>query len=216
MATEQIAVLAGTPVDTQMGVEYLAKAGLTGLAFPMASDPRRQTAFQISSQAEKTAAVRVVLEQAQAQGCEKAFVYCNSLSSSVDFPPLAVETGMTIVTPLDIYRELAPKYRRLGLIAANAQGLAGIERTLFAANPALDLLGACMLPVVLSIEAGQPPEELVERHRLPELAEWFRRSGMEALVLGCTHFPYFKDALARRTSLPLIDPAEEMIHRIME
>ena len=216
MAAEQIAVLAGTPVDTQMGVECLAKAGMTALAFPMASDPRRQTAFQISSQTEKTAAVRAVLEQAQAQGCEKAFVYCNSLSSAVDFPPLAAETGMTIVTPLDIYRELAPQYRRLGLIAANAQGLAGIERTLFAANPALDLLGACMLPAVLSIEAGEPPEELVERHCLPELAEWFRRSGMEALVLGCTHFPYFKDALARRTNLPLIDPAEEMIHRIME
>ena len=73
-----------------------------------------------------------------------------------------------------------------------------------------------MLPVVLSIEAGQPPEELVERHRLPELAEWFRMSGMEALVLGCTHFPYFKEALARRTSLPLIDPAEEMVRKITE
>ena len=216
MAAEQIAVLAGTPVDTQMGVDCLARAGLNGLAFPLASDPRRQTACQISSPAEKTAAVRAVLEQAQAQGCEKAFVYCNSLSSAVDFPPLAAETGMTIVTPLDIYRELAPQYRRLGLIAANAQGLAGIERTLFAATPALDLLGACMLPVVLSIEAGEPPEELVERHRLPELAEWFRRSGMEALVLGCTHFPYFKDALARRTSLPLIDPAEEMVRKITE
>ena len=216
MAAEQIAVLAGTPVDTQMGAECLARAGLNGLAFPLASDPRQQTAFQISSQAEKTAAVRAVLKQAQAQGCEKAFVYCNSLSSAVDFPPLAAETGMTIVTPLDIYRELAPQYRRLGLIAANAQGLAGIERTLFAANPALDLLGACMLPVVLSIEAGEPPEELVERHRLPELAEWFRMSGMEALVLGCTHFPYFKDALARRTSLPLIDPAEEMVRKITE
>ena len=216
MAAEQIAVLAGTPVDTQMGVDCLARAGLNSLAFPLASDPRQQTAFQISSQAEKTAAVRAVLKQAQAQGCEKAFVYCNSLSSAVDFPPLAAETGMTIVTPLDIYRELAPQYRRLGLIAANAQGLAGIERTLFAANPALDLLGACMLPVVLSIEAGEPPEELVERHRLPELAEWFRMSGMEALVLGCTHFPYFKEALAKRTSLPLIDPAEEMVRKIME
>ena len=160
--------------------------------------------------------MRAVLEGAEVRGCEKAFVYCNSLSSAVDFPPLAAETGMTIVTPLDIYRELAPQYRRLGLIAANAQGLAGIERTLFAANPALDLLGACMLPVVLSIEAGEPPEELVERHRLPELAEWFRMSGMEALVLGCTHFPYFKEALARRTSLPLIDPAEEMVRKIME
>ena len=214
--THPIAVLAGTPVDTQMGVDFLTGAGLSGTAFPLSADPRQQTAFQISSAAEKQARALAVLRQATEQGCEKAFVYCNSLSSAVDFPPLAAETGMTIVTPLDIYRELAPQYRRLGLIAANAQGLAGIERTLFAANPALDLLGACMLPVVLSIEAGEPPEELVERHRLPELAEWFRRSGMEALVLGCTHFPYFKDALARRTSLPLIDPAEEMVRKIME
>ena len=212
--SELIAVLAGTPVDTQMGVDCLAKAGLAGLAFPMAQDPRQQTAFQISSREEKSAAVGAVLSKARSRGCQKAFVYCNSLSSSVDFPPLAAHTGMTIVTPLDIYRELAPRYRRLGLVAANAQGLAGIERTLFAANPALDLLGACMLPVVLSIEAGQPPEELVERHRLPELAEWFRRSGMEALVLGCTHFPYFKNALAKRTSLPLIDPAEEMLRML--
>ena len=216
MTAEQIAVLAGTPVDTQMGVDCLAKAGLTGLAFPLASDPRQQTAFQISSQEEKTAAVRAVLEEARSRGCEKAFVYCNSLSGAVDFRPLAQEMNIPIVTPLDIYRELAPRYRRLGLIAANAQGLAGIERTLFAANPELDLLGACMLPAVLSIEAGQPPEELVEQHHLPELAEWFRLCGMEALVLGCTHFPYFKEALAKRTSLPLIDPAEEMVRRIMK
>lgn len=216
MFDHPIAVLAGTPVDTQMGLECLHRAGLSGLAFPMAEDPRAQTAFQISSPEEKTAAVLAVLRRARQQGCGRAFIYCNSLSGAVDFPPLAETTGMRIITPLDVYRALAPQYRRLGLIAANAQGLAGIERTLLGANPALDLLGACMLPVVLSIEASLPPEELVSRHHLPELAEWFRQCGMEALVLGCTHFPYFKEALARRTSLPLIDPAEEMLRLIQE
>ena len=211
MLNEPIAVLAGTPVDTRMGVDCLAGAGLSGDAFPLAEDPRRQTAFQISSPEEKSARVLEVLRAAMDRGCRRAFVYCNSLSSAVDFGPLAAETGLRIVTPLDVYRTLAPRYHRLGLIAANAQGLAGIERTLLGANPALDLLGACMLPAVLSIEQGEDPAELVERHHLPELAEWFSRCGMEALVLGCTHFPYFREALARRTSLPLIDPAEEMI-----
>lgn len=211
-----IAVLAGTPVDTKMGMDCLAAAGLAGLSFPLAADPRQQTAFQLSSQEEKEAAVLGVLREAMAQGCRRVFVYCNSLSSSVDFAPLAAVTGLRIVTPLDVYRALAPQYRRLGLIAANAQGLAGIERTLFAANPALDLLGTAMLPVVLSIEAGMPPEELVERHRLPALAEWFRQCGMEGLVLGCTHFPYFKKALEKRTSLPLIDPAAEMVRKLKE
>lgn len=209
-----IAVLAGTPVDTQMGVDVLAKAGLQGLPFPLAEDPRRQTAFQISSAAEKQAKTLEVLRAAMAQGCGRAFVYCNSLSSSVDFAPLAAETGMRIVTPLEVYRSLAGRYRRLGVIAANAQGLAGIERTLYGANPDLELLGACLLPAVLSIEAGLDPGELTARHRLAELAEWFRQCGMEALLLGCTHFPYFKEALSRQASLPLIDPAEEMVRRI--
>ncbi|MDD3346398.1 aspartate/glutamate racemase family protein [Oscillibacter sp.] len=212
---ESIAVLTGTPVDARMGVECLASAGLSGLAYPLSDDPRRQTAFQISSQTEKNAVVRGVLENARARGCRSAFVYCNSLSSAVDFPPLAAETEMHIVTPLDVYRKLAPQYRRLGILAANAQGLSGIERTLFVANPALEMLGACALPVVLSIEAGEEPSSLVLRHQLPQLAEWFRLCGMEALILGCTHFPYLKAALAQRTSLPLIDPAEEMIRLLL-
>ena len=65
--------------------------------------------------------------------------------------------------------------------------------------------------MVLSIEAGEPPEELVARHRLPELADWFAAQGAEALLLGCTHFPYFKEALSRRTRLPILDPAQEML-----
>ena len=209
--THPIAVLAGTPVDTQMGVDFLTGAGLSGTAFPLSADPRQQTAFQISSAAEKQARALAVLRQATEQGCEKAFVYCNSLSASVDFPVLSRETGMKIVTPLDVYRSLAPRYRRLAFIAANAQGLAGIERVLLAANPALDTLSAAALPVVLAIERGQDPDQLVEAHHLAQLTDWFAACGMEALLLGCTHFPYFKEALARRTSLPLIDPAREML-----
>lgn len=208
---EPIAVLAGTPVDTQMGVDVLFAAGLSGAPFPISPDPREQTAFQISSPAEKHRTALAILNRAQAQGCRKAFVYCNSLSASVDFDALARETGMRIVTPLQVYRTLAPQYRSLAFIAANAQGLAGIERVLLDANPGLDTLSTAALPVVLAIEAGLPPEELVQRHRLAELADWFADCGMEALLLGCTHFPYFKEALARRTSLPLIDPAAKML-----
>ena len=209
--SELIAVLAGTPVDTQMGVDVLTRAGLAGMAFPLANDPWEQTAFQISSPEEKWAATLAVLRAAQARGCEKAFVYCNSLSSSVDFPALAEETGMKIVTPLDVYLQLAGNYNHLALVAANAQGLAGIERTLLSANPTLELRSAGLLPVVLAIEAGVPPEQLVDQHRLDALADWFAACGAEALLLGCTHFPYLKEELARRTALPLIDPAEEML-----
>ena len=216
MSSIKIAVLAGTPIDTQMGVQCLADAGLSGFAFPLASDPREQTTFQISSQEEKLFRVRKVLSDSMEQGCSRVFVFCNSLSSVVDFPSLAKETGMRIVTPLDVYRELASKYSCLALIAANAQGLSGIERTMVSVNPNLDLLSVGILPAVLSVEAGEAPPALVERHHLAELAAWFQQCGAEALVLGCTHFPYFKDALAARCALPLIDPSAEMLRMIQE
>ena len=209
--TDPIAVLAGTPVDTRMGVDCLTGRGLSGLSFPLSKDPREQTAFQYAAPAEKQRHVREILEDAGSRGCRRAFVYCTSLAGAVDFPSLAAETGMRIVTPLDVYRQLAPRYRSLAVIAANAQGLSGIERVLLEANPALELRGVGVLPVVESVEAGLPPEELVARHRLTELAGWFSACGAEALLLGCTHFPYFRAALAARTDLPLIDPAEEMI-----
>lgn len=213
---EPIAVLAGTPVDTQMGVDLLIAAGLNALAFPLAQDPRQQTAFQISSEQEKYAATLSVLQTAMDQGCRRALVYCNSLSSSVDFTALAAETGLRIVTPLQVYRSLPAHYRRLGLIAANAQGLAGIERTLYNEDPSIELLSTSLLPIVFAIEAGTAPETIVAQHHIAELADWFQQCGMEALVLGCTHFPYFKKALAHRTSLPLIDPAEEMLRLLTQ
>ena len=116
-----IAVLAGTPVDTRMGVAYLEERGLPGVPFPLSRGPREQTAFQHAPAADKRRQALAVLRGAMAQGCRRAFVYCNSLSAAVDFPGLAEETGMRIVTPLDVYRRLAPCYRALGVIAANAQ-----------------------------------------------------------------------------------------------
>jgi len=148
--------------------------------------------------------------------CRKAFAYCNSLSSSMDFTALATETGMHIVTPLQVYRSLPERYHRLGIVAANAPGLSGIEQTLYRENLAIELLSVSLLPLVLSIETAPPPETLVEQYHLAELAEWFLSCGMEAMVLGCTHFPYCKEALKQRTTLPLIDPADEMIRMLNE
>ena len=47
------------------------------------------------------------------------------------------------------------------------------------------------------------------------LMTYFERIGCEALLLGCTHFPYIKDALAACFSRPIIDPAEEMVKLLL-
>lgn len=210
-----VAVMAGTPVDSEMGVAVLAKHGIDGRAYAMAADPIAQTAFQNQEMAEKMAAVRQTLSEIRACGVEQVLVYCNSLAGAVDFEILAKEIGMQIVTPLAAYRRLAQTYTRLGVIAANAQGLAGIERTLYAENPALKILGATLLPVVGAIEANETPQDIVNQYHLAALTEWYAACEMEAIILGCTHFPYLKDALAKQSALPMIDPAEEMVRMLM-
>ena len=213
---EKIAVLAGTPVDTRMGVSLLENHGLAGIGFPLAENPRRQVEFQLMPPQEKLAAVRSVLAAVVEKGCRRVLVNCNSLSGAVDFPALEVETGLRVVTPMDVYRVIAYQYQRIGIIAANAQGLSGIERILYATNPEMELLECGLLTVVEGIEFGEPPEELVERFRLPGLTEWLRECGAQALLLGCTHFPYFKDALEKRTTLPILEPSENMVRQLTE
>jgi glutamate racemase len=39
--------------------------------------------------------------------------------------------------------------------------------------------------------------------------------GAEAVILGCTHFPYFKKELAAYTSVQLIDPADLMYEAVL-
>lgn len=130
----------------------------------------------------------------------------------MDFSLLAQESGLYIVTPLQVYALLAKRYRSLGVIAANATGgAAGIEKTLLSANPDLQLISMGILPLVEAIERQVPPQALIERFQLAALCQWMKGNGAEALLLGCTHFPYFKDELAPLSPLPLLDPAEEMI-----
>ena len=211
----KIAVIAGTPVDTRMGTELLAPEGAEAAGFPVSRTPEEQTLFQVSSQREKEAAIGAVLDEIRARGMSRVLLYCNSLSASVDARVLAEERGLQIWTPMDVYGEVARKHRLLGVLAANCQGAAGVERAMVNASPDTLVFGAANLRLVLGVEAGTPPEALVEDCGLETLLRFFEQNGAEAVVLGCTHFPYVKEALQGRTSLPVLDPAERLAELVL-
>ncbi len=72
MDMKPIIVMAGTPVDTQMGMDCLSTQGLPGVFCPISEDPNQQTAFQISSTEEKIDTVVSLLCAAQREhGCKK-------------------------------------------------------------------------------------------------------------------------------------------------
>ncbi len=209
--TGKIAVFAGTLVDTQMGADVLAAHGIDHIQYPVSKDPHEQHMFQISSADEKHAVMKSMLKNAMSDGCDAALIYCNSLAGSVSFPGLSEELSFKIVTPFDAYRNLAKKYRRIAAIAFNPIALSGVELAMSNENPELLLFTANLMPLVFDIEKGLSPDEIIDKNNLIKLCDYFISNGCEALILGCTHFPYFKEALSRRTELFLIDPAEDMI-----
>lgn len=216
METKPVAVLAGTPVDTAMGAQVLRAHGIEALCCPVSRQPLEQAAFQVKTAEEKHQTLRGILRGAMEQGCGSAFIYCNSLSGSADFPALSRELGLRIVTPMDAYGLFARAYRRLAVVAYNGQALAGIDTAMVRANPQLLLQPAGIPAVTLDIEAGLAPDEIIRRNRLDMLLRYFEACGCEALVLGCTHFPYLTPALGAYTALPLLDPAEEMVRLLLK
>ena len=224
------AVIAGTPVDTQMGVEYIERKmheagcepGFMPLYCPAALDCDEQVKFQYSDDDEKRAIMDNIFDQAIKEGVNDFFIYCNSLSGAFDFDTYAVrksiESGkdIRIYTPLQVYRRLGGSYDRVGVMAANNLSAHAIEEALMASNPDIYMIGTGNMAIVRAIEDGLSPEEIVEKCGIAHLMKYVEACGAEALVLGCTHFPYIKEEIEKLTCLPVVDPADEMFGALLE
>lgn len=209
----KIGIIAGTPIDTQMGVDLIKKKGFEAEGVHTAANPEEQTVLQFLYPNLLTQKVIDIISDFEIKGIYRTIIYCNSLSSSIDLKKVRAKQPKTLlVTPLDIYCRLARNYTSIMLWAANAQSLAGIEKVFYEHNPSIQILGLSMLPVVEAIEKLNLPEDIIEQFNMSSMAP--RLPQIEALVLGCTHFPYLKDKLS--VSFEVIDPTEKMLEVLME
>lgn len=204
----RVAVIAGTPVDTKMGVDFLMAKGVEALGYPVAQSAQEQVVLQVGSQEEREEKVGFFLKEIKSQGINIVMIYCNSLSATIDVEKLAKKFHLHIITPMDAYGKIARQYKMLGVMAGSNQGLSGIEKTMMNASNDVFVIGLASLPLAQGIEAGIRPEELMEKHGLNELVAFFEKNHVEAIVLGCTHFPYLMQALRACATVPVIDPAE--------
>ena len=148
------------------------------------------------------------------RGADGIFLNCNSLAAAIDMPYVCTNVPRRIVTPLDVYRKCAVDHHVLSVIAANSQSLAAIEQVIVAQNPSCHVFGATLKLLVLAIERQEPPEEVFERHGLAHLGPLLQGAGCEALILGCTHFPYILPQLERCLSVPIINPSQQMLEML--
>lgn len=211
----KIGVIAGTDIDTHMGVVFLRAHGIDARSYPVAREAREQTIFQMMPQNEKKERIRNLIKDIKGEGLSKIMINCNSLSASVDMNCLSKEEAIPIITPLHAYKKIAKNKKVIGVLAGNNQALAGIERSIMEENPNSDVFGMAMLPLVVDVENKLLPEEIIEKHNIKSLLEFYESNGVESLVLGCTHFPYFKEALEKITDICVIDPASIVLELLI-
>ena len=211
----KIAVMAGTPIDSKLGAELLNSYGYDDVVLvPISNNPVEQTTFPALEDEERENIIVKIIDELTEKDCGAIFVYCNSLSSVVDFDRLAEKMNISIITPMQMYRNLGLEYKYLAVMAANSHGLTGVENNLYVSNPRLRVLGLSMLELVKAIEEGNIPKQIVEDFNFKTLFNYFELTNVEAVVLGCTHFPYIKKELEKITKLPIIDVGVFMIESL--
>lgn len=210
MDRNEIGIIAGTYVDTQMGVDFFTAKGISAKGYPVSSSPEEQSKLQILSPKELKEDIRKLVNIIKDEGKDTIIVYCNSLSTAVDFEAISKEEEIRIITPLSAYRTIASKYNFVGVFTANNQTSSGVEKIMLGINPEIDVIGIALLPVVILIEANVPAKAIIEKFALNHLLHFFNTIEVDAIILGCTHFPYLSAELKKLTKIPILDPVEVM------
>lgn len=213
---ETIGVIAGTPVDTQMGVDFLEGKGIKAIGYPVSKNPKEQSRLQLLEKTLLYNKVVDIVHKAKSPGINKIFVYCNSLSAAVDMDKVSKETGAFIVTPFTAYYDIGEEnFSKVLILAANGQSCAKIETILEECNKNIRMWSISALPLVEEIEKGNSEAEIYNELALKKVLSWAELNNIDGIILGCTHFPYIKNILLKNTTIPIIDPAEKMLDRLM-
>lgn len=212
---KKIGVMAGTVIDTQMGVELLKKEGFDAYGYSVSKNCYEQDRLQYLSKDELENLVSEKIINMKEKGMDSCFVYCNSLSSAVDFKKLAEKLDFKIITPFDAYALIGNDYEFLYILAANSLSTKNIEEFIKRINPEIKFLSLGFLTLVNKIESCRTKDDILEQAAIKEMLSFLEKIEPQikskAVILACTHFPYIKDEIISMTNLTVIDPAKKMI-----
>lgn len=212
-----LGVVAGTAIDTRFGLDFLAAREIRGVGLSLSASPQAQTQLQALGRDALTRQLIDAIAGLHEAGAGAAMIYCNSLSGAVDMAAVRAAAPIEVISPLEVYAELTGRYRNFGLLAANCQSCANIEREILSRNSTAKVIGIGNLQIVEDIEDSVAPELIVQQHALDDLAAALTKSGVQILILGCTHFDYFYPELDRHCDgIRLFSPSERMLQLLCE
>lgn len=215
----KIAVIAGTNTDTQMGSDLLIENGYETIFLPISDDCNTQARLQYFSKDELYYLFYSTCEKAIKLGAAKIFLYCNSLSSSVDYEKVAKSLNIEIITPLETYKSLPPYCKNIVILSANGVSAYNIDNIIHKYNKDVNTISIGNMSIVESIEDKKSPKQIMEELNLEGFIKYLENINhpkykTDTLILGCTHFPYLKKEIKLLTKLNIIDTNDDMIRRL--
>jgi glutamate racemase len=147
------------------------------------------------------------------KGVKMVVVACNT-SSAIALEQLQREIELPVIGVIGPGVKsaiAATKRKKIGVIGTEATIQSGAyTRALKAADPSVEVYSrACPLFVPL-VEEGWTDNQVVEM-TVKAYLESLKQSGIDTLILGCTHYPLLKRAIRRfmGSGVRLVDSAEE-------
>ena len=129
------------------------------------------------------------------------------------------EFQLPIVTPLETYSDYSKKYNTTGVLTANANSSVVIEKILKDSNSLNDSIIISNNILVEAIEDKLDPNIIIETLGLKDMILFFENTKInnkyiEAIIIGCTHFPYIENEIKTLTNIKILNPADNMILRL--
>lgn len=212
----KLGVIAGTATDTDFGLQYVIANRFEGISRSCSKNAHDQLDMQLHHPKELADRVITLAKEMIDEGAEGIYLYCNSMATAIDMQYVRNRISKKLVTPLDVYAECASMYDHIFVIAANCQSLAGIERVIKTKNPLCLVSGAALQTLVLAIEDHLAPQDICEKLSLREFLYYFTEMEADALIFGCTHFPYILKQVKDSINVPTIDPGQRMLEMLCE
>jgi len=155
----------------------------------------------------------------QSRGCRTIVVACNT-TSSVVLPRLKHLVQLPVVGMLEGVSQAAAAAgkRRIGVLATEATVRSGVyARTLEEALPGAEVLMQSAPELVPLVEAGEIAGPKV-RAALLRYLDPLLTQGIEALLLGCTHYSFLTEPIGELVGgeISVIDPAPAVASRVQE
>jgi glutamate racemase len=152
------------------------------------------------------------------KGVKMVVVACNT-STAVALEKLQEKLAVPVVGVIEPGARRAiqtTKNKKIGVIGTEATIQSGAyTRRLKALDPAIEVYSrACPLFVPL-VEEGWTDNEVVDRTVEAYLGS-LKQSGIDTLILGCTHYPLLKKAIGKFLGggVRLVDSAQETAHEV--